>query len=224
MRIMSQPSTPPGVDLSQLRVDYRRQVLSEHEVDRDPIRQFSIWLDEAVQAKAIEPNAMTLATCSRDGAPTARMVLLKRADHEGFVFFTNYDSAKGRELRDNPRASLVFWWAELERQVRLEGTVTQTTAAESDEYFAKRPPTSRIGAAASAQSTIIESREALERAAASLNERFPNGSVPRPANWGGFIVHPVRIEFWQGRTSRLHDRVDYLLKGAGEWVIRRLAP
>jgi pyridoxamine 5'-phosphate oxidase len=221
---MSKASPPLSPALAQLRVEYRQRSLSERDVDRDPIRQFVAWFEEARNVGAIEPNAMTLATCAADGAPSARIVLLKGVGAEGLTFFTNYDSSKGRQLDANPRAALVFWWAELEREVRIEGDVSKTSAEESETYFNRRPPESRIGAAASPQSQPIESREELEAAAAALRQRYPDGNVPRPANWGGYRVQPHCIEFWQGRPSRLHDRIEYRLQTDGSWTIRRLAP
>jgi pyridoxamine 5'-phosphate oxidase len=211
-------------DLSKVRIDYQQRALTEAEVDPDPLRQFMAWLDEAVAAKACEPTAMTLATSTPQGIPSARIVLLKGVDDGRLVFFTNYLSCKGRELDQNPNAALVFFWPELERQVRIEGDVTRTSAAESEAYFSSRPPASRIGAVASAQSEPVVSREALEQRFRELLQQFPDGNVPRPADWGGYCLRPTRIEFWQGRPSRLHDRIEYLLDGSGKWVIRRLAP
>jgi len=214
---------PPPPDLMRLRVEYQQRALSEHEVDPDPIRQFHVWLQEAIDAGLPEPNAMTLATATPEGTPSARLVLLKQADHSGFAFFTNYLSQKARELERNPRAALVFYWPELERQVRVEGIAARTTDKESDDYFATRPPASRIGAAASPQSQPLASRAWLERRFAELRERYPDGDIPRPPHWGGYRVRPHRFEFWQGRRSRLHDRIEYLL-AAGVWTLRRLAP
>ncbi len=213
------------LDISQLRTDYQKRSLSEREVLPDPIQQFTQWLDEAITAKANEPNAMTLATATRDGQPSARIVLLKRVNEDGFTFFTNYLSQKGRELESNPRASLVFFWPELERQVRVDGIVRRADDAEADTYFASRPLESRIGAAASAQSEAIESREALEKLFDEIRAKYPDGNIPRPAHWGGYVVRPTRFEFWQGRRSRLHDRIEYgWNEQAQRWVIRRLAP
>ena len=211
------------MNISDIRQDYRQQQLNEKDVSPDPIIQFGKWWDDAVKAGISEVNAMTLATSSPDGVPSARIVLLKGYDHEGFVFFTNYESFKGMQLADNPRAALVFFWKELERQVRITGLVDKTSEAESDAYYASRPLTSRIGAWASPQSKVITSRQWLEdnelKYAASLGS-----NVARPADWGGYRVRPVTIEFWQGRESRLHDRIQYSLQNNGQWSIERLAP
>lgn len=214
----------PPLDLARLRLEYTRNSLSETEVDPDPLRQFERWFNECLKARAHEPNAMTLATCDAKGAPSARVVLLKGVDELGFVFFTNYQSRKGRNLEANPRAALVFYWPELERQVCVEGEVARTSDAEADAYFASRPRESQIGSAASPQSQVIESRQVLEDRARALQQQFPTGNVPRPPHWGGYRLKPRRIEFWQGRPSRLHDRIEYLLDDAGNWQIRRLAP
>ena len=218
---MSQPESQ--LDFARLRHEYTQRSLSERDVDRDPIKQFVLWLKEAVDAGANEPNAMTLATSASDGAPSARMVLLKDINQEGFAFFTNYLSRKARELDANPRAALVFYWPELERQVRIEGDVVRTGEDESDAYFQNRPPQARLGSAASPQSEVIESRHVLEDRMRELSERYPQGNAPRPRHWGGYRVRPARIEFWQGRPSRLHDRILYVKEPAG-WIIRRLAP
>jgi pyridoxamine 5'-phosphate oxidase len=210
-------------DLAAMRVDYSQRSLSEQEVDADPVRQFKIWLDDAVAAEANEPNAMTLATSTRQGVPSARVVLLKGVDESGFCFYTNYLSSKAIELNENPRAALAFWWPELQRQVRIEGAVARTSAAESDAYFNSRPPAARIGSAASPQSQPIASRAVLEERERALLGRYPDGNIPRPDHWGGYRVRPDRVEFWQGRPSRLHDRIDYVRDGS-RWRIRRLAP
>jgi pyridoxamine 5'-phosphate oxidase len=212
------------VDLAGLRIEYRQRSLAEGEVDADPIRQFVVWLNEAIAVRAHEPNAMTLATCTKGGVPSARMVLLKGVGQSGFAFFTHYQSRKGRELEENPRAALVFYWPELERQVRVEGEVERTSEEESDEYFASRPVESRVGSAASSQSEVIESRRVLEERVKELWEKYPSGDVPRPGHWGGYRVRPMRMEFWQGRESRLHDRIEYVRDGRGKWVVRRLSP
>ena len=195
---------------------------NEADVAAEPYTQFQRWFDEALRAELSTPNAMTLATVAADGAPSARIVLLKGVDHGGFVFYTNYHSRKGRELAANPRAALVFHWTELEREVRIEGTVARVSAAESDEYFASRPLPSRHAAIASPQSEVIAGRAALEsRFAAAAADH--GEAAPRPAHWGGYRLLPVAVEFWQGRPSRLHDRLQYTLTG-DRWSIRRLAP
>jgi pyridoxamine 5'-phosphate oxidase len=214
---------PHSRDLAQLRVDYAARALSELEVDPDPIRQFILWLDQAIAVRAHEPNAMTLATT--DGTrPSARVVLLKHIDGDGLVFFTNYHSRKAAQLDSNPHAAAVFWWPELHRQVRVEGTISRTTRERSEDYFNRRPPESRLSAAASPQSRIVPSREALEQRVAELAEQYPDGNVPCPANWGGYCLRPQTIEFWQGRQGRLHDRIEYSWNEANGWIIRRLAP
>jgi len=211
------------MNISDIRQDYSKQQLNEKDVSPDPILQFGKWWDDAVKAGISEVNAMTLATSSPDGVPSARIVLLKGYDYEGFVFFTNYESFKGMQLAENPRAALVFFWKELEIQVRITGLVDKTTPAESDAYYAGRPLTSRIGAWASPQSKVIPSRQWLEDN--ELNYAAKLGAdVSRPAEWGGYRVRPVTIEFWQGRESRLHDRIQYSLQNDGGWVIERLAP
>ena len=197
--------------------------LDEKTIDRDPIKQFQIWFDEAVAAKLPMPEAMTLATATPDGKPSARMVLLKQVDHDGFVFFTNYNSAKAEQLDANPYAALVFYWSQLDRQVRVEGSVVKTTAQESREYFRTRPRESQIGAWASTQSQAISSREVLEQRAHELEELYRERDVDCPEHWGGYRLKPERIEFWKSRIGRLHDRILYQRDGGG-WSITRLAP
>jgi pyridoxamine 5'-phosphate oxidase len=206
------------------RKDYARFSLREENVDPDPIRQFTRWFDEATTSAVPEPDAMTLATCTSDGRPSARIVLLRGVDERGFAFFTNYESRKARELDNNPRAALVFFWHDLERQVRVEGRVERVSADESDLYFHGRPASSRIGAWASPQSEVIPSRESLEERFGDLENRFSDGSIARPPNWGGYRLVPDTVEFWQGRPSRLHDRLRYSRHEQGGWLIERLAP
>ncbi len=210
--------------LADLRQEYSAGGLSEADAGYDPFALFRLWLDQAIAAALPDPNAFTLATCTSDGWPSARAVLLKGLDERGFTFFTNYDSRKGRELGGNPRAAMVFLWQAIERQVRVEGTVEVVTAAESDEYFAVRPLGSRLGAWASQQSAVIPGREFLEQQHAELTARYPAGDVPRPPHWGGYRVVPHVIEFWQGRPSRLHDRIRFTRHDGAKWARERLAP
>ena len=209
--------------IADIRTEYRRQSLSEQDVAADPITQFTRWFDEAVAAAVAEPNAMCLATATPDAYPSARMVLVKGVDARGFVFYTDYRSRKGRELADNPHASLCFFWAELERQVRINGAVQRVSRAESDTYFQSRPLPSRVGAWTSHQSMILADRSVLEQELAANQARFADGQVPLPEHWGGFRVVPEELEFWQGRESRLHDRIQFR-REAGAWVKRRLSP
>ena len=211
-----------ATDLAQLRVEYKRAALSECHAASNPYDQLARWLDEAVAAAVPEPNAMTLATVDASGRPAARIVLLKAVDSRGLVFHTNYDSRKGRELAANTRVALLFFWAELERQVRVEGASTKVSATESDAYFALRPHGSQLAAWASPQSAPIADRGWLERQFAAADARFA-ATVPRPPNWGGVRVVPDRFEFWQGRASRLHDRLVWSRADTG-WTIERLAP
>jgi pyridoxamine 5'-phosphate oxidase len=211
------------ITLAELRIDYARGSLDENSVDTDPIRQFQLWLEQALDAQLPEPNAMTVATVDAEGRPSARILLIKGVDERGFVFYTNYESRKGRELAGNPHASLLFHWIELERQVRIEGVVEKTSAEQSDAYFASRPLASRIGAWASEQSREIATRAELEAREKAFAERFGE-SPPRPPHWGGYRLVPDRIEFWQGRPSRLHDRILYTREADNRWQISRLSP
>lgn len=208
----------------QTRFDYGTKVLLEAEMAADPISQFRSWFEEAVQAGVPEANAMTLATATPDGKVSARIVLLKEFDPRGFTFYTNYESAKGKQLAQNPNAALVFYWYVLERQVRIEGTVVQLSAKEADEYFQTRPIGSQIGAVVSPQSQTIRDREFLEQEYQRLEELYGSGPVPRPEHWGGYRVVPALVEFWQGRNNRLHDRILYRKLSEGSWKIERLAP
>jgi pyridoxamine 5'-phosphate oxidase len=198
--------------------------LHETDLDPDPIRQFHAWLHQALTAEVPEPYAMTLATATPDGLPSARVVLLRGVDERGFTFFTSYEGRKAGELEANPRAALVFYWAELERQVRVAGTVERASEAESDDYFRNRPRGSQLGAWASHQSEVLPGRATLERRLAELERQYADRDVPRPPTWGGYRVRPLAIEFWQGRRSRLHDRLRYRRAEDGAWVIERLSP
>ena len=211
-------------DIAAIRKEYIQKTFDEKDAAGDPFVQFGRWWREAIDSNIDEVNAMTLATASADGLPSARIVLLKDYDENGFVFFTNYNSAKGRQLLENPRACLVFFWKELERQVRITGSIEKVPAEESDDYFNSRPAGSRIGAWASSQSSVIAGRDELEESVKSFTAEFGTGVIPRPAHWGGFRVKPAVIEFWQGRSNRLHDRLQYTLTEKGDWKIERLAP
>lgn len=200
------------------------EVLDEKRIERDPIKQFQNWFNDGFEAKLPMPDAMSLATVTPDGRPTARMVLLKQVDEDGFVFFTNYQSSKAQQLEINPYAALVFYWPQFERQVRVEGKVTKTSAEESAAYFKTRPRESQIGAWASPQSEVISAREVLEQRAHELSDQYCDREIDCPTHWGGFRLKPDRIEFWKGRVGRLHDRILYELQPDGSWTIKRLAP
>lgn len=210
--------------IAELRREYARAALTEAELDPDPIEQFRAWFAQALEAEVLEPNAMTLATATPDGRPSARTVLLKGIDGGGFVFYTNYESPKGQELDANPYAALVFFWKELERQVRITGLAQKVSPVESEAYFRSRPLGSRLGAWASRQSAVIPDRETLEARLREAADRYTGEDVPRPPYWGGYRVVPESIEFWQGRPSRLHDRLRYTRLPDDTWKIERLSP
>lgn len=212
------------VNVAALRREYAAHGLRRSDLDADPIRQFDKWFGEAIAADTQDGNAMTLATVSGDGKPSARVILLKGFDERGFAFFTNYSSDKAQQMEANGNVSLSFFWRELERQIRIGGTVEKTSREESEIYFRSRPPGAQLGAWASRQSEVIDSRKILDARLAKFTERYANGEVPLPPHWGGYRVRPETIEFWQGRPNRLHDRFRYTRKGETEWIIERLAP
>lgn len=209
-------------DLKNMRLSYEQDQLLESSINKNPFKQFRIWFDKVLEAKIIEPNAMTLATVSKIGIPSARVVLLKEFDETGFTFFTNYLSRKGKEISENPNAAILFWWKEFERQVRIEGKIEKISKQESEKYFNVRPLKSRYGALASNQSEVVESREILEKRFADLEKQFGD-NPPMPENWGGYKLIPNRFEFWQGREGRLHDRIVYE-KTTNDWKYYRLQP
>ncbi len=211
------------MDLSDYRKDYAAHGIDRHELLDDPLAQFKAWFEQAKVAGVVEPNAMVLSTFGLEGIPSSRAVLLKAADERGFSFFTNYDSKKGAEISANPQATLLFPWFSLERQIHISGSLAKTSEEESRAYFARRPYGSQLGAWASDQSDVITDRKVLEARLAELKAKYPEGQVPKPPHWGGYRLTPVRFEFWQGRTNRLHDRFQYALTG-GRWEIVRLSP
>ncbi|MES2875081.1 MAG: pyridoxamine 5'-phosphate oxidase [Bacteroidota bacterium] len=210
--------------IENLRKEYSSESLSEKDVAKDPVKQFGRWFKEAMDANIMEPNAMTLATTSIDRKPSARIVLMKGYEERGFLFYSNYLSAKGKEMAKNPVVALVFFWPELARQVRIEGTVEKLTKEESEKYFKTRPKASQIGAVVSPQSQVIEGRDLLEKSWKENETRYENRDIPKPAYWGGYVVKPQVVEFWQGRESRLHDRIVYKKADKQSWKIVRLAP
>jgi pyridoxamine 5'-phosphate oxidase len=210
--------------IAGMRKIYQLETLLEKDMDKDPIKQFEAWWQYAILSKIDEPNGMSLATCSASGKPSVRTVLLKGLRENGFIFFTNYESRKGKEIEENPFVALLFFWKELERQVRIEGRIQKVSVEESDEYFSERPRESQVGAWSSPQSTVIDSREFLQEKIQKYQEQFGAGEIPRPGYWGGYIVKPCSMEFWQGRPGRLHDRLQYTLDENNSWIIKRLAP
>jgi pyridoxamine 5'-phosphate oxidase len=209
--------------IGKIRRDYASDRLNKKTARKNPFEQFELWLAEAIEKQLREPNAMVLSTASADGKPSSRVVLLRGFENEGFTFYTNYESRKGKEVRENPRAALLFYWAEIEKQVRVEGVIAKTDEENSNAYFASRPRESQIGAWASPQSSVIENRRFIEEKFAELNEQSEGKEIARPPDWGGYILKPEVLEFWQGRASRLHDRLRYSKDESG-WKIERLAP
>ena len=214
----------PSFDQAGFRHEYIGEGLRRRDLDPDPIKQFDVWFTAAAKAGIHDANAMALATATLDGKPSARVVLLKDFDESGFVFYTNYASEKGRQLEENPRAALVLYWMEVERQIRVEGTVEKTSREESEQYFHTRPAGAQLGAWASRQSEVIDARRVLNARLEEITERFAQGEIPLPPHWGGYRLKPERIEFWQGRPDRLHDRFRYTRQKDGSWQIDRLAP
>jgi pyridoxamine 5'-phosphate oxidase len=220
---VSKPKTAARQAVEMLRREYAGEPFLEEHVSEDPIKQFTVWFDEAVDKIKTDPNAMILATADQDGKPSSRTVLLKGYDENGFVFYTNYGSRKGRQILENPHVSITFYWPELMRQIHIEGQAEKVSEEKSDDYFSNRPSASQLSALASSQSETVESRETLEKQLKAMEKKFSGGKIPRPENWGGFQVNPIRMEFWQGRLNRLHDRICYE-KRDGEWEIFRLSP
>lgn len=216
-------SSDKNIDIEGLRNEYALEELEESGVASDPMEQFRLWFEQALRSEVTEANAMSLATATKDAKPSVRIVLLKGFDQQGFRFFTNYESRKGKELEENPFASLCFFWPELERQVRIEGSIEKVSRTESVEYFKKRPRLSQLGAWASSQSDVLKSREELEKKFADLDQKFNNSPIPAPEYWGGYRLLPSSIEFWQGRTGRLHDRLRYI-RESDTWNLYRLSP
>jgi pyridoxamine 5'-phosphate oxidase len=210
--------------VADLRQNYTRQMLLEQEVNPNPFLQFQDWFTQACEAQVIEPNAMTLATVASEGKPSARIVLLKDFDPRGFVLYTNFQSRKGQELTQHPAAALVFWWGELERQVRIEGNITPVSDAEAEDYFQSRPRGSQLGAWVSNQSQVIPNRDVLETRLLQLEQEYGDRPIPRPSHWGGYRLVPSYFEFWQGRPNRLHDRLCYRQTSSNTWIIERLSP
>ncbi len=210
--------------INSLRTEYSKQDLNEKSIASDPFKQFQLWFEEAAITKITDSNAFTLSTVSADSKPSSRIVLLRGFDKDGFVFFTNYESKKGHDISENPNVAMNFFWPDLEKQIRIEGTVAKISNEKSDAYFNSRPRESQLGAWVSNQSTDIENREVLSQREKELNEYYLNASIPRPEHWGGYIITPLRFEFWQGRPSRLHDRIVYEPDKSGNWHIKRIAP